>query len=133
MKVLSERATLDDLAEVIGECGIGGPAAITGDHAAELRLILTDQDSESTGWRSERNVEALAWQVRWTWESRTRGRRPQVATVFQVIEGGRAGGEGWAYVRQYVAQGAFTPEEAELTAKLIAAGSLPVAVAEGEL
>ena len=133
MKVLTERATLDQLAQVIGERAVGGPDAVTGDEGAEVRLILSDEDSESLGWRTERSVEVLAWQVSWTWESRTRGPRPQIATIFQVVEGCRTGGEGWAYARQYVAQGAFTPEEAELTAKLIALGSLPVAVAEGEL
>lgn len=133
MHVLTQRATLEQLAQVIGDRGTGGPEAIAGDDAAQARLILEDHDGESIAWRSERNVEALAWQVNWTWESRTRGPRPQSAAVFQVVEGGRTSGEGWAYARQYVAHGTFTAEEAELLTRLIANGSVPVPVAEGEL
>lgn len=132
MNVIGEKAQLEELAQILGT-DLPGSNKILEDATATFTLILSDSDREARGWRSERSIEVLAWVVRWTWQSMTRGPRPQEATIFQIIEGGRSAGEGWAYARQYVAKTALTTEEAQLTAKLLAVGAFPQVVAEKEL
>lgn len=100
---------------------------------ARIIQVLREDDSTVSGPGTETNATAVAFTAEWVWESRTRGDRPQSATIIQVTLGGRAGGEGWATVEQYVCRGALARDEASMVARLATQGSLPERVGWAEL
>ncbi len=111
-----------DFTDVITDQDAPGYAAATD---VAIERITTIADSEGIGWGSETNAEGTAWIVSWTWESRTRGPRPQAVTVLQAIVGGRVGGEGWAQAGEWVLRTRLSAMEAETLLMLAAQDALP--------
>lgn len=131
---LSASLDVDAVSELLTECKHPFADSYGSDPDASLefldnRTIAYRQSTPSTFVTTD--AEALV--LRWSWQSRTRGRRPMEATVIDVIAGGQDVGEGWALRRRYLSMGALTPAEVHMFATLAERDACPVLVSTTEL
>ncbi len=122
-----------EVASIAEAAGFTLAATIVDAADARIELLSHDDDLTVTGWQTETSGTMTAVRATWTWESHTRGARPQALTIIHITVGGRLGGEGWAEQSQYLVPGQLSGEEARLLAALAAQGSLPVLVGREEL
>ena len=132
MEILTTDTTTAEIAAVLAVSWTGA-AEVTADPEVTAELVLNASDTTIPGCQTEHRAQALAWVVRWTWHSVSRGPRPQVATLIQVTQGGREFGEGWALFSQHVVRAALTEDEAGTVASLIARGALPELIEQEEV
>lgn len=114
-----------DIADLMRKTGNSLAETVIDSTDLAVTVLTTSEDARDQGWMTHTSAELVAFTATWTFESRTRGLRPQALTILQVVVGGLSDGEGWAEQSQYLVEGELTAEEAHLLGALAAQDRLP--------
>lgn len=131
----SELPSIETLAAIIETHDPATAKSLRTAETHQVRMPVANQSADQlTGWQSERRGKVTVVTVEWTRHSAYMGGTlHRGATVIQVSEGGRTGGEGWAETSQYLVKQPLTEDQATALAALLSTGVEPHLIARREL